>query len=67
MKMRYMIEEPGNIVATMKITMTVQEWEQLRDQLARAWPSSKLNESITAVLTEARKVIYAPEEKDGLR
>ena len=65
MKARFMIEDPQGIEATMKITMTVKEWEDLRDQLAKAWPSSRLSNAITSVLTDARRVVYAP-EKDAL-
>jgi hypothetical protein len=61
MKARYMIEEPNAVEATMKITMTVKEWEDLRDQLAQRWPSSRLSSAITNLLSEARKVVYAPE------
>jgi hypothetical protein len=64
--MRYMLENPGQMVATMKITMTVAEWEELRDELSHKWPASKLSESITRLLTDARRVVYCEEEKDGL-
>lgn len=65
MKARFMIENPQEIEATLKITMTVKEWEELRDQLQGKWPSSRLNAAITSVLTDARRVVYAP-EKDAL-
>lgn len=58
MKARFMIEEPQSVECTMKITMSVKEWEDLRDQLAAKWPSSRLSESITGILTEVRKVYY---------
>jgi hypothetical protein len=61
MKARFMIEEPDKIEATMKITMTVKEWTELREQLSRNWPSCRLSAAITSVLIEARKVYYAPE------
>jgi len=65
MKARFMIESPGEIEATMKITMPVKEWEDLRDQLQNHWPSSRLSGAITSLLSEARRVIYA-DEKDAL-
>ena len=61
MKARFMIEEPDKIEATMKITMTVKEWTELRDQLTNKWPSCNLGNAITTVLIEARKVYYADE------
>jgi len=63
MKARYMIENPQDIEATMKITMTVKEWEELRDQLQQRWPSARLSSIITSLLSEARKVVYPPEHE----
>ena len=61
MKARFMIENPDGIEATMKITMSVKEWTELRDQLSERWPSSRLNHAITHVIIEACKTYYAPE------
>lgn len=61
MKARFMIEAPDDIQATMKITMSVKEWIELREQLQQKWPSSRLSQAITHVTAEARKVYYAPE------
>lgn len=58
MKARFMIEAPDEIEATMKITMSVKEWTELRDQLQSKWPSSRLQSAITDVLSQARKVYY---------
>ena len=65
MKARFMIESPDSIEATMKITMSVKEWGELRDQLGTVWPSSRLGSAINQVLSQARKVYYA-EENDAL-
>lgn len=65
MKARFLIEEPGEIQATMKITMPVKEWIELRDQLADKWPSFRLSQAITQVVAAARGVYYA-DEKDAL-
>lgn len=61
MKARFMIESPDEMQATMKITMTVKEWTELRDQLQNKWPASRLSTAITNVIIEARKVYYAPD------
>ena len=58
---RFMIENPDEIKATMKITMTVKDWTELRDQLAKAYPSWGLSSMITDLISQARKVFY--EEK----
>ena len=66
MKMRYKLENPDAMLATLTLTMSVSEWEQLDKELSHAWPASKLSEVIGRVLRSARKDIYCQEEKDGL-
>ena len=61
MRARFFIESPDEIEATMKITMSVKEWTELRDQLEQKWPSCRLSSAITNVLIAARKVYYAPD------
>jgi hypothetical protein len=56
-----MVENPDALEATMKLTMTVKEWTELRDQLAEKWPASRLSQAITEVVAMARKVYYATE------
>lgn len=62
MKTRFMLERPDDCEATLKITMTLKEWDQLRAQLSHAWPSWKLSSAITDLLTQARKVFHADHE-----
>jgi hypothetical protein len=62
MKARFMIENPDEMEATIKITMPVKEWIELRDQLAEKWLSSRLSMAITSVVNEARQVYYAPKK-----
>lgn len=61
MKARFMVESPDNIEMTMKITMTIREWTELRDQLENKWPSLRLSQAINSLIVDARKVYYAPE------
>lgn len=63
MKARFMIENPKEIECTMEITMTVKEWEELRDQLVVKYPSFKLSKAVTSILNEVRKVYYASENQ----
>lgn len=58
MQARFMIEKPDEIVATMKLTMPVKEWEELRDQLSSKWPSHDFSRAINDLLSQARKVVY---------
>jgi hypothetical protein len=62
---RFLIENPDDLEATMKITMKLKEWIELRDQLQNAWPSSRLSGAITSVIAEARKTFYPVEDKDA--
>lgn len=53
MKIRYKLENPNAMMATLTLSMSV-------------WPASKLSEVIGQVLRSARREIYCNEEKDGL-
>jgi len=60
-----LIENPDKVEATMKITMSIKDWTELRDQLAKAYPSWKLSSMITNLLGQARKVFYEEHVNDG--
>jgi hypothetical protein len=64
MEARFMIENPDEVKCTIKLTMTVKEWTELRDQLANKCPSWDLSRIITNLLSQARKVYYAENEID---
>lgn len=65
MEARFLAEEPGKIMFTMKITATAQEWEELRDQLAQKYPSWRLATMITNLLGQARKTFYEEHGAEG--
>lgn len=65
MKSHYKIENPENIEATIVITMSVGEWEKLREQLDNEWPAWKLSSAIRQMLLDARAKIYPTEGKDA--
>lgn len=58
---RMMVEDPENVQVTIKITMSVREWTELRDQLGQKWPAARLSSHITDVVGKIRKVVYAEE------
>lgn len=62
MKARFMLENPGDAVATMKITMTIKQWEELQALLPSEWPAWKLSSAITHLLAEAKRVFYSEHE-----
>ena len=62
MKARFMIENPDDIEATIKLTMTIKKWVELRDQLVNNYPSWELSSKISEVVSTARKVFYAEQD-----
>lgn len=63
MQTRLKCEKPGEIVYTMTITMTADEWSKLRDQLdesklCQSFPSWQLRHDITDLLAQTRKVYW---------
>ena len=59
---RFSIINPQKIEAKMEIMMTIEEWEQLRDQLENRWPSSRLSLAVSNLLSQAKKVFYVEHE-----
>lgn len=56
MKVKLDIEEPGEIQATLKITMSIENWSILSKQLSdQQWPSHKLNLAISKVIRQANQ------------
>ena len=64
MQSHMMIENPSEVMLTIKITMKAKEWEELRDQLMSGkHPSSELGYQITSAFAKIRKIVY-PDEKE---
>ena len=61
-KARMLVENPENVEVTLKLTLTIKEWGEIRDQLITAYPSWCLSSVIINVLSAIRKVHY--EEKE---
>ena len=58
MKTRFMMENPDEIEATLKITMSLKKWGNLRDQLSNTYPSWELSAAIADLLGQAREIFY---------
>lgn len=58
MTARIMIENPRDVVMTVKLTATVRELEDLRDQLAKSYPSWAFGAILTDAITRARAVVH---------
>lgn len=65
MKARLMVENPGKIEMTAKITMSIEQWEELREQLEDKWPAARLSQVITEMLLDAKRVFYASEQNEN--
>ena len=65
MRSRFMIEDPGKVEATMKITMTLDAWELLRSQLGGKFPGWRLSRHITELLAQGRKVFHVEHEGES--
>jgi hypothetical protein len=61
MRARIMVENPDEIEMTLKLTMSIKDWCQLRDDLSKAYPAWKLSHAITEMLSRARKVFHTPD------
>jgi hypothetical protein len=62
MNVKFQVEKPDDVVATLTITMTLRQWKELRDQLNQSWPSWKLAAAITDVLYQTTKPFYEQNE-----
>jgi hypothetical protein len=54
----FQVVEPKKVKFTCSITMQLEEWIQLQEQLSGKWPSSSLSSYITDMVIEARKTFY---------
>ena len=66
---RFKAEKPGTHEYTMVMTMDLDDWRQLRDQLCgdkiyAPWPASNLTSAITDMVSQAEK-IYWPDPAQG--
>lgn len=59
LKAKIAIESPGDVMATMTITMPVREWEQIRSQLECRWPASQLSAAISQLVRKSSESFSA--------
>lgn len=64
MKTSLRIKDPGEMMATIEITMTVNQWRVLNKQLSRDWPSWKFGAVISDVVRQAEATFYARAEEE---
>jgi len=61
MKATFQVSDPDDIECSVKITMPLRKWRQLRDQLNSKWPSWELSSAISSMLRNVEGVYYAEE------
>jgi hypothetical protein len=62
MKGRMTVENPDDVEVTLKLTMSLKEWAEVRDQLHSSYPSWCLSSIITSTLASVRNVHYGEKE-----
>ena len=58
MEAKFQLDDPSKMQATMKITMRLDEWEELQAQLEQKWPSWELSRAISSLVFQAKKTFY---------
>ena len=56
------IAKPNEIKATLHLTMTIGDWKELREQLVKKWPGSRLSSMITDLVFQAEKTFFEENE-----
>ena len=57
------IVNPNDLEAKISITMKLENWIKLREQLPRQWPSVDLIYQIDDLISQAQQVFYPKENK----
>ncbi len=65
MEAKLNIADPSTLKATLALTMTVKEWDELADQLQNVWPSIRLTEVIRDLNRQLRKTYYPSSEPEA--
>lgn len=57
------VENPDSVTVTLSLTMTLKEWQELRDQLTNDWPSWRVSGDINNMLGQVRQTFYPAPSK----
>ena len=63
MKIVFGMDNPGKMDCTLRITMSLADWQSLGKQLPGEYPSWKIASAITDLVIKAGESFYAKEEK----
>jgi hypothetical protein len=48
------------VETTLTITLTLRQWKELQEQLAKDWPAWELSTAITDIVLQMEQTFYAP-------
>lgn len=70
MDCRLKVEKPGDIVFTLTVSMSADNWERLRDQLdestlSTSYPAYSFRDQINDLLAQARKIYWPRVDSTG--
>lgn len=68
MNFRLKCEKPGEIEFTLTATMTADQWESVRDSLAKVVKGAaacELSRSIDSLLAQARRIYWPSDDSNG--
>lgn len=70
MRARFKVESPSAVEMSLTVTMTVTEWETLRDKLeeipTKNFNVNRLKQAITTLLADVRRMHWFDEDRDAL-
>jgi hypothetical protein len=61
---KYQLNNPGKMQATMQITMAVEEWEQIKEELGDSYPNFQFKSLISDLINSATKEFYRRIDND---
>lgn len=68
MEVKFFLQKPEDLDASLTIRMKVKDWIDLREALLQAnsgWQGLRLANAITDVVSQAKKIFYSDGEKDA--
>lgn len=63
MRTAFHLKQPEKIEATMTITMPLEDWKALRDELSARWPAAQFSDQIGYMVKQAEQVFVG--DTDG--
>jgi hypothetical protein len=62
MKARFELKEPDKMEATLSVTMTLENWKELKEQLSDKYPAWQFGGFISDMVRQAEETFYGEKE-----